>query len=326
VLIDRENWHLHRAWVVFTVLATIAAIAWYVVVARASNTLPGGSSLPGFSFGVVGGVIILFELLLWVRKKLRVWRIGRAQVWMRAHIWLGLLCFPVLVLHSGLRLGGTLSTVLMVLLVIVILSGIWGLILQNRLPRRMLNEVPAETIYSQIDYVAAQFLAEARHLVRATCGPRKDEPSEAKEIELAQAELKDPGSHRVVGAVRYVGLVAGKVLQTEAPRVPVVGSEPLRDFFDDTVAPFLTNGGARRSPLLVPNRAAAMFQDLKTRLPPEARAAADSLEVFCTQRRQLDAEARIHVWLHNWLWIHFPVSVALVVLMFVHVWVAVKYW
>ena len=34
----------------------------------------------------------------------------------------------------------------------------------------------------------------------------------------------------------------------------------------------------------------------------------------------------MHRWLHNWLIIHLPLSVALVILMFVHVWVALKYW
>src|SRR5207249_1598623 len=127
---------------------------WYFVESSRSTQWPGGSSLPGFVFGVLGGLIILFEVLLWWRKRVRVWRIGRAQAWMRAHIWLGLLCVPLLIYHSGFRLGGILSTVLMVLLLVVVASGIWGLVLQQILPRRMLDDVPAETIYSQIDYLA----------------------------------------------------------------------------------------------------------------------------------------------------------------------------
>ena len=47
---------------------------------------------------------------------------------------------------------------------------------------------------------------------------------------------------------------------------------------------------------------------------------------MCEERRQWDRQARLHFWLHNWLWVHFPLSVALVVLMFVHIWAALKYW
>ena len=75
---------------------------------------------------------------------------------MRAHIWLGLWAVPLIVLHSGLQLGGRLSIVLMVLFIVVIISGIFGLLLQQVLPRVMLRRVPAETIYSQIDHVAEQ--------------------------------------------------------------------------------------------------------------------------------------------------------------------------
>jgi hypothetical protein len=243
---------------------------------------------------------------------------------MRAHIWLGLLCVPLLILHSGFRLGGILSTVLMVVLLIVIASGIWGLVLQQFLPRRMLAEVTAETIYSQIDYLANQLQAEATQLVRNTCGPL---PGEAAEP-LARPEMPSPdgGTFLLVGAVRSVGLVQGKVLETRTPTMPVPETDPLREFFDSQVSPFLKAGAASGSPLASPTQAAVLIQDLKTRLPPESHSAVDTLETFCKQRRQWDHQAQIHFWLHNWLWLHFPLSVALIVLMVVHIWVALKYW
>jgi len=88
---------------------------------------------------------------------IRAWRLGRAQVWLRGHIWLGLFSVPLIVLHSGLSLGGQLSTVLMLLFVAVIASGVFGLALQQYLPRQMYESLPAETIYSQIDYVSQQY-------------------------------------------------------------------------------------------------------------------------------------------------------------------------
>ena len=46
---------------------------------------------------------------------------------------------------------------------------------------------------------------------------------------------------------------------------------------------------------------------------------------LCESRRQLGEQERIHRWLHNWLYVHLPLSLALVILMFVHVWVALKF-
>ena len=321
MLFDRPNWPPHRPWLIMFLLATSGSLAWFWLASLETGDWPGGRSLPGFTFGVVGGAIILFEFALWFRKKVRVWRIGRAQIWLRAHIWLGLLCLPLLILHSGLRWGGTLSTVLMVLLVIVIVSGIWGLVLQNLLPKRMLEEIPAETIYSQMDYLSGQLLAEAERLVSATCGSENDNLAGVAGVALAP---NDAG-FMVVGKVRAAGSVQGKVLDTRIPAAPIPQTEPLVGFFRDQVAPFLRHGSAGNKVLANAGRAAVLFQNIKTQLPPAAHDVVNMLEDFCLQCRQWDIQARWHFWLHNWLWVHFPLSVALVVLMIVHIYVSLKY-
>jgi hypothetical protein len=322
VLIDRDNWPLHRPWIVVVVLAAVAASIWYFLVSAGTEGWPGGSSVPGFTFGVLGGLICLFEMLLWWRKKVRTWRIGRAQVWLRAHIWLGLLSVPLLVYHSGFRFGGPLSTVLMVLFLIVIVSGVWGLVMQQLLPRTMLHEVPAETIYSQIERVVDQLAAESERLVLMTCGP---EPG--KEAAAAAAEEEGAATGFItIGAVRVAGSVQGKVLQTRVPSQTVPGTEALRNLFAERIRPYLLYGRRSGSPLRFPERSAGLFRNLRTLLSPAAGAAVDALEEAVDQRRELDRQARLHFWLHNWLWLHLPLAAALIVLMVIHTVVAIQYW
>ncbi|HEV3167291.1 MAG TPA: hypothetical protein VGZ22_25000 [Isosphaeraceae bacterium] len=320
MLIDRKNFPMHRPWVIFLVVATVAASVWYFLELARTGQWPGGSSLPGFVFGVLGGVIILFEALLWLRKKARAYRLGRVQDWMKAHIWLGLLSVPLLFYHSGFRRGGDLGLVLMVVFLIVIASGVWGLMLQQFLPRRMLEDVPAETIYSQIGFVVSQYHKEAAQVVLATCGPAEGEGADrdATGIDLTE--------HLVVDTLRSVGMVSGRVLKTLTPGARVEGSEPLRLFFKQVVSPFLQGGSVAGSPLRSASRSAALFRDLRTKLDPAAHGAVEMLEVLCDQRRQLDVEARLHLWLHGWLWVHLPLTAVLLVLMFVHIWMALKYW
>ncbi len=176
LVFDRENWPNHRSWCLAIVIAATAAAIGYVAYGWGSGSWnwPGGVSPPGFAYGVVGGGIILFEMLLWPRKSLwRGWRLGRTKLWMTAHIWLGLLTLPLLLLHGGFHFNlanSTLAAVLMWLVVIVVGSGVLGLVLQNILPRIMLEQVPAETIYSQIGHILEQYRAEAERLVELTCG------------------------------------------------------------------------------------------------------------------------------------------------------------
>ena len=319
MLLDRPNRPPHYKWLATVLLGTVVALAWFWLESRDSSEWPGGSSFPGFTFGVIGGLIILFECFLWVRKRwLRVWRIGKAQSWLRAHIWLGLFCLPLLILHSGVRWGGWLSAVLMALLIVVVVSGIIGLILQNVLPTKMLEEIPGETIYSQIDTLASQLVAEADRLVSATCGTKAQIPTEVSDTAYS--------GPIVVGAVRTVGSVQGVVLGRRIPTASIPETEPLANFFRDQVKPFLEQGVAGNPKLAYATQAAALFQDIRLRIPLAAHDAIAVLEEFCAQRRRWDRQARLHFWLHSWLWVHLPLSAALLVLTVVHVFVALKYW
>jgi hypothetical protein len=329
MLIDRKHISEHRAWLALVVVVSAAAATWYTVHGISTGQLPGGASAPGLVFGVVGGAIILFEFLLWPRKHFRVWRVGMVKTWLRAHIWLGLLTIPLILLHSGFAWGGQLTTILAWLFIAVIASGIFGLAMQQWLPRLMLDELPAETIVSQIDNVAENLCAEAQQLVAAVCGLEVEELPAGENGRSVAAALANEAEgsagprYVTIGAVRQVGNVRGRVLQTQViEQVP--GSQPLAQSFTQDIAPFLIDGD-KRSPLADPSKAANYFQRLRTALDPQAHEAVGVLESYCDQRRQFNRQRRLHRLLHGWLLIHLPLSIGLLVLMFVHVFTALKY-
>ncbi len=294
LVFGRENWPQHLPWCVATLAVTAAAVAGYVVYGFSSGSWnqPGGGSPPGFAYGVLGGGIILFEMLLWPRKSLwRGWRLGRTKLWMTAHIWLGLLSIPLLLLHGGFHFrlsASTLAAVLMWLLVLVVGSGVLGLVLQNILPRLMLEQVPAETIYAQIGHILEQYRDEAQRLVDQTCG--QSTSAGGNRAMPAEAGVA-PGSHVAVGSVRQVGRVAGQGRASEHRRPDwVAGSEALLSFYGDQVEPYLRAGSGTKMPLGRATQSRAMFQALKTRLPVAAHPAAERLADFCDQRRQFDLQ------------------------------------
>src|SRR5208337_192913 len=138
-----------RGWAIgsFVLLAISAAV--YVIYAWQSPAGPSGGSFIGLVFGIVGFAFMIFAALLGARKRVPTWRLGRAQAWMRGHLWLGLLSLPMILFHGGFHFGGTLTRVLMWLTIIVVASGVYGAALQNYVPRVMTNDVPLETIMTK---------------------------------------------------------------------------------------------------------------------------------------------------------------------------------
>ncbi len=68
-----------------------------------------------------------------------------------------------------------------------------------------------------------------------------------------------------------------------------------------------------------------MFQSLRTSLPVPLHETISEVESICDERRQLDQQKRLHHWLHGWLFLHVPLSLALLLLSAVHVVMAVRY-
>src|SRR3954470_23803099 len=175
-----NNWR-HVPWIIFVVLATIAACLLYVgnfYPASLPSWIPlpasliqnstehhtvGGTPL-GLWFGAISLGIFIFAALLSLRKKIPLWRVGTVQRWLRAHIWLTVLTIPLVLLHSGFRFGGGMTTFLLVLYAIVMVSGFYGLFLQHLMPRLMKARLPAETVYEQIPHIRAQLGAAAEKM------------------------------------------------------------------------------------------------------------------------------------------------------------------
>src|SRR5207302_7715642 len=168
----------HLPWFIFVVAATFFA-TWLYIGNFTPQTLPSALRLPdsllqkpsehhrvggtplGLIFGTIALSIFVFAALLGARKKVVLWRIGTVQRWLRAHIWLTLLTIPLVILHSGFRLGGPMTTLIVVLYIIVMVSGIYGLILQHYMPAIMMEQLPAESVYEQVPHIRAQIVAAA---------------------------------------------------------------------------------------------------------------------------------------------------------------------
>lgn len=261
--IDRTHW----PWMAMSAGAFVLAAIGYAWYATMSPTGPRGGSGAGLTFGIAGYALMWFAGLLGARKKVPTLRIGRAQTWMRGHLWLGLLSLPLILFHAGFAWRGPLTAVLMWLLFSVILSGIAGALLQHFVPGRLTAQVPMESIYEELPHVSAQLLAEAD--------------------EVAEAAAALETEH--VDKVRFVELYRAKIRATwPSPPAGLVGS-------------------------------------LRGSVPVAFAHALNELNAICQEQRQLNQQKRYYHWLHAWLLVHVPLSIALLVLGGVHAVMALRY-
>jgi len=142
-----------RGWALASPAILALSAFVYVLYAFEAPQGPRGGSVIGLTFGLIGFAFMIFAALLGARKRVPTWRVGRAQAWMRGHLWLGFLALPMIFFHGGFHFGGTLTRVLMWLLIITVLSGVFGAALQHYIPRAMTTDVPLETIYDEISRV-----------------------------------------------------------------------------------------------------------------------------------------------------------------------------
>jgi hypothetical protein len=315
VLIDKS----HKSWFVFFVVALLGSGAYFFYYRHQSYlppqmTGPSGQSWPGLGFGIAGFAMMIFCGMLGIRRKVRVWKVGKGQTWLRAHIWLGLLAFPLILFHSGLLFGHGLSLWLMILFSIVVVSGIVGVVLQNIIPRAMLVRVQAETTFEQIPHVIEVLRDEADQLVASVCGTLGNERTRNED------ERPLGGSN---ATLKRDGVVQGKVVKSRAMSAGVQeGSEPLKTFYLAEVQPFLNTRFKADSRLSMQRSAIAVFSHARTLVPEPLHETLRDLESVCEERRQLALQVRLHYWLHLWEFLHIPVSYALLVMSAVHAVVA----
>src|SRR6185436_8533216 len=114
--------HTHKIWVIGTlILAVLATVGYYFMPSGMT-----GSSWQGLLFGLGGTGLMIFAGVLPLGKKLARWKIVSLPTVQKGHIWLGLLSVMLVLYHAGFRTGGLLSTMLLLVLGAIILSGVGG--------------------------------------------------------------------------------------------------------------------------------------------------------------------------------------------------------
>jgi hypothetical protein len=98
---------------------------------------PNGGTWYGYLLGIIGTLLILWLTMLGVRKRIPSRKRWSLKGWTSAHIYLGLSLAVIGTLHMGFQIGWNVHTLAYVLMMLVIISGLWGISAYTLLPKRM---------------------------------------------------------------------------------------------------------------------------------------------------------------------------------------------
>ena len=85
-----------------------------------------GGTFYGYTLGIIATAAIIYLMWYGMRKRSYYSKKTTLKGWLAAHVWLGLSMLLIVPLHAGFSMEANVHTLAYVLMVIVILSGIWG--------------------------------------------------------------------------------------------------------------------------------------------------------------------------------------------------------
>ena len=138
----------------------------------------GGSWL-GYTLGTIGAGLIVWLSLLGIRKRAMTRGRWSLKAWTSAHVYLGLALIVIGTLHTGFQFGWNVHTLAYVLMMLVIVSGIYGISVYAMLPQGLSD--------SRSEMTGPQMIEAVRNL--------------DKQIRISAQPLSDADSDVVLGSL-----------------------------------------------------------------------------------------------------------------------------
>ena len=180
---------------------------------------PNGGTALGYLFGTAGALLILWLAALGIRKRRFTDGPWSLKAWVSAHVWLGLALVVLATLHSGFQFGWNVHTLAYALMMLVVLSGIWGVVLYRRLPRRLSDNRAGIS-----ERAMAAELADSDRALDAAARPLPDRVAALVEAAIASPAVGRSLAERLAG--RVAGCGTARALDALPPGDPVLA--PLR--------------------------------------------------------------------------------------------------
>lgn len=152
---DHESFLAHRGmrWAKIAGGLSLALFLGYLLIDQQPR--PNGGSWYGYTLGTIGLGLIVWLSLLGIRKRNMTEGHWSLKAWTSAHVYLGLSLVVIGTLHTGFQLGWNVHTLAWSLMMLVIVSGIYGVVVYTILPARLSENRKEMTRAEMLEALAA---------------------------------------------------------------------------------------------------------------------------------------------------------------------------
>ena len=152
---DHESFLAHKRmrWLKVALAVSVIAILGYAF--ADVEPRPNGGTWYGYTLGTLGAGLIVWLSLLGVRKRAMTPGRWSLKAWTSAHVYLGLALIVIATLHTGFQFGWNVHTLAYALMVLVIASGIYGIVVYATLPQALSDNRREMTKGQMVEALAA---------------------------------------------------------------------------------------------------------------------------------------------------------------------------
>lgn len=284
----------NRRYLWLAVAITAAALLAYAFTGGAEPA--NGGTWLGYTLGTVATALILLLIAFGIRKRRYQSTLGKVEGWLSAHVYLGMALLVVATLHTGFQFGLNVHTLAYILMLLVIATGVFGVYAYLRYPQLLSRNRGDLTIQQMLDHVGTiddQCLRISASL-----------PADINEVVSSAINRTEVGG----GAYRQL---SGR----DYSRVVISGADGPTRLVSNPDQEVVIDWLARR-------QAAATDGDII--------AAINELEQLLAARkmmlRRIRTDIRLQALLQLWLYLHIPLSIALLGAVLAHIIVVFTYW
>src|SRR3954453_11395917 len=132
-----EGFLRHKSFRWLKVALTLCAVCLIAYALIDQQPRPSGGTAYGYVLGTIATLLILWLTMLGVRKRAMTRGRWSLKGWTSAHVYLGLSLIVIATLHTGFDFGWNVHTLAYWLILLLILSGLYGIVAYSMLPARL---------------------------------------------------------------------------------------------------------------------------------------------------------------------------------------------